>query len=327
AWALPAARVGGPAYADAILWGQTAGRVVHSFAHRKPFWWYFVWLPPILYPWIVHRRLWAESKRLFSDQGFRFSLSWLVTAVGLLSIVSGKQFHYLLPVLPAAGLLVARSLSATQAGPSFAARLAVAALSLLAGVALLIMPIVIPHLPDLNLHEFSAWAWGLVPLVPGIWILVHRFCHIEAWVRMVAVTIVTILVVLHLGPVRSMAPAYDIGKMAQEIAAAARNGHPVAVFPAKFDGQFEFLGRLETPLVVLEDIDAVSGWLDRNPEGYLAIVFKSENWHIYGEGAGYVQEFRSRWLALWPAAALAQRVGSPAGPGQAARDRTGGNEP
>ncbi len=310
AWALPAARAGGPAYADAILWGQTAGRVVHSFAHRKPFWWYLLWLPAILYPWIVHRRLWSAVKKLGSEQGVRFCLSWLVPAVALLSLVSGKQVHYLLPVLPAAGLLVARSLSVSPAGPSLAERLAVAVPVLTAGVVLMIMPLVIPHLPDLNLHGFSSWAWGLVPLALGAWILADRFRHVRAWAQTVAVAFVTLLVVLHLGPVRAMAPAYDIGQLSHKIAAAAAGGHPVAVFPAKFDGQFEFLGRLETPLVVLENFAAVSGWLARHPDGYLAIVFKNANWHAYGEGAEYVQEFRSGGLAFWRAAALAQKLGS-----------------
>jgi hypothetical protein len=37
AWALPAARAGGPAYSGAILWTQTAGRLTRAFAHpRQP---------------------------------------------------------------------------------------------------------------------------------------------------------------------------------------------------------------------------------------------------------------------------------------------------
>ncbi|MGB0954568.1 MAG: glycosyltransferase family 39 protein, partial [Panacagrimonas sp.] len=37
-WALPAAQAGGESYANAILWGQTAGRVHDSFSHARPFW-------------------------------------------------------------------------------------------------------------------------------------------------------------------------------------------------------------------------------------------------------------------------------------------------
>ena len=38
AWALPAAWFGGEEYRRAIFWGQTAGRVAESFAHRSPWW-------------------------------------------------------------------------------------------------------------------------------------------------------------------------------------------------------------------------------------------------------------------------------------------------
>ncbi len=36
AWAIPAAWAGGEAYRNAIFWGQTANRMVESFAHRAP---------------------------------------------------------------------------------------------------------------------------------------------------------------------------------------------------------------------------------------------------------------------------------------------------
>ncbi|MGH7003060.1 MAG: ArnT family glycosyltransferase, partial [Alphaproteobacteria bacterium] len=49
-WALPAAQSGGAAYADMILWGQTAGRVVNSFDHARPFWFYIAICPLLLFP-------------------------------------------------------------------------------------------------------------------------------------------------------------------------------------------------------------------------------------------------------------------------------------
>ncbi len=51
AWAIPAAISGGPEYAELILWRQSAGRVVDSFAHAKPFWFYLKLLPFVLFPW------------------------------------------------------------------------------------------------------------------------------------------------------------------------------------------------------------------------------------------------------------------------------------
>src|SRR5690606_9123126 len=53
AWALPAARTGGTQYADAIFLRQTLGRVVQSFAHARPWWWYLPILPAMLLPWVA----------------------------------------------------------------------------------------------------------------------------------------------------------------------------------------------------------------------------------------------------------------------------------
>ncbi|MBL0714798.1 MAG: phospholipid carrier-dependent glycosyltransferase, partial [Desulfosarcina sp.] len=40
-WAVPAAIKGGEAYGEALLWGQTVGRLTSSFApHQRPIWWY-----------------------------------------------------------------------------------------------------------------------------------------------------------------------------------------------------------------------------------------------------------------------------------------------
>ena len=58
AWALPAAYLGGEQYRHAIFWGQTAGRVSESFAHRAPLWYYLPLLPLILFPWFVWPRFW-----------------------------------------------------------------------------------------------------------------------------------------------------------------------------------------------------------------------------------------------------------------------------
>lgn len=49
-WALPAAAAGGEEYANAILLHQTVGRVVHSFAHNRPFYWYLAILPLLFSP-------------------------------------------------------------------------------------------------------------------------------------------------------------------------------------------------------------------------------------------------------------------------------------
>ncbi|SVD82294.1 uncharacterized protein METZ01_LOCUS435148, partial [marine metagenome] len=110
AWAIPAGNSGGIAYQEAILWGQSAGRIIRSFAHEKPLWWYTVILPGVLLPWLIWpsllKRIWLlfddyRNEHFKPDKGLRLMLVWTLPALVFLSFISGKQPHYLFPLFPA----------------------------------------------------------------------------------------------------------------------------------------------------------------------------------------------------------------------------------
>jgi 4-amino-4-deoxy-L-arabinose transferase-like glycosyltransferase len=121
AWAIPAAISGGEAYRNAIFWGQSAGRVVDSFAHKKPLLWYFAILPPMLLPWLLWpsflKALWRGVTNLRSrdragahtrpDPGARLLAIWIGVPFVIFSAFSGKAPHYLLPFLPAIAIAAA----------------------------------------------------------------------------------------------------------------------------------------------------------------------------------------------------------------------------
>ncbi len=101
-----------------IFIGQTAGRVVNSFAHRRPFWWYLPNLLWMLLPWLVWPVVWRSTRRrqmrpmrwrdtLARDGGLRLCMAVVVPAFAVFSIVSGKQVHYLLPEVPFVALAIA----------------------------------------------------------------------------------------------------------------------------------------------------------------------------------------------------------------------------
>ena len=118
AWAIPAAVNGGPDYARAIFIGQTAGRVVNSFAHRRPFWWYVPNLLWMLLPWLVWPVAWSVRRvrwrdMLARDTGLRLCTAVVVPALVIFSVVSGKQVHYLLPEMPFVALAIARLVADT----------------------------------------------------------------------------------------------------------------------------------------------------------------------------------------------------------------------
>ncbi|MCX8087350.1 MAG: glycosyltransferase family 39 protein [Rhodocyclaceae bacterium] len=110
-WAIPAALAGGEEYRQMILWGQTAKRMVNSFAHQRPFWWYLPLLPLLFFPWLFWPRLWralAALRRAPRERGLVFLAVWLAPTFLALCLISGKQVHYLVPLFPPFALAAAR---------------------------------------------------------------------------------------------------------------------------------------------------------------------------------------------------------------------------
>ena len=104
AWAIPAGLHGGKTYQHAIFWGQTADRMVNSFAHRRPLWWYVPWLPVLLFPWLLWLPVWRALlgiRQHLNDLGTRLCIAWLLPVFVAFCFISGKQPHYLLPIFPA----------------------------------------------------------------------------------------------------------------------------------------------------------------------------------------------------------------------------------
>lgn len=133
AWALPAARAGGPAYGDAILWGQTAGRVADSFAHARPWWWYLPVIPALTLPWWLLPAAWRRGAPAAPRAAARFAAAAAIPALLAFSAVSGKQPHYLLPLLPAVAVPAAARLAARTGGAALARAALAAPLLALAG--------------------------------------------------------------------------------------------------------------------------------------------------------------------------------------------------
>ena len=300
-WALPAAAAGGPDYAEALLWRQSAGRVVDSFAHRRAWWWYLAITPVVLLPWSLWPAPWrgigALLKRGAPDHGLRLLGAWLLPTLVVLSVISGKQPHYLIPLLPAAALLIARGLDAAPAaGRGERALLALALVAL--GVAWLSAPFVEP-----------GRAWWLPVLAPG-WALLPATAALAWWrsaprtarelLPLGAAIGLAIALLGGLGIVRPVAPAYDPRPVAQRIANLQRAGSEVAHL-GKYHGQYHFYGRLERPLTVVHP-GQLRPRATAHPAAWPRVYPR-----VGGEApaGAYQQRYRGRWVVLGPAAAMA----------------------
>jgi len=99
--------LGDPNYVDALLWKQTAGRLVNSFHHQRGWWFYPVIIPVTLIPWILHPQVWRQTS--FSNDQKVILKSSLVSLL-ILQLISCKQIQYLLPMIPMLSIVISQRL-------------------------------------------------------------------------------------------------------------------------------------------------------------------------------------------------------------------------
>jgi 4-amino-4-deoxy-L-arabinose transferase-like glycosyltransferase len=309
AWAVPAAIAGGEAYRQAILWDQVAGRVVESFDHGRPWWWYLAVVGPLLYPWSLWPTLWRSLARRYPaglDAGERLALTVLLPGLAVFSLVSGKQVHYLLPLFPAVALLFARALvDASEAGLARATWLpAVPAIGLgIAGAVLPFTPLAARG--EAWEHALgSAWAIALTIVA----VLLAGLARARPGPLAVGLLTPAILVLGHVGVVRVAAPYYDGHPIAERLSELEARGIPIG-YRDRYQGEFHFLGRLVRPFAEMH-MTKVRRWARANPQG--VVVLRERRLDERERAAAlHWQPFRGGFVALVPAAALAGEPGDP----------------
>jgi hypothetical protein len=309
AWAIPAAYFGGEEYRRAIFWGQTAGRVTESFAHRSPWWYYLPLLPLILFPWLVWPRFW---KGLFStglrDNGIRFLLAWLLLTLLGFSLVSGKQAKYLVPLVPAFALLVGYALGKVKSPARWWEMLPPV-------VGFLVLPAFLAWLrarpAALDLPEWAAeiplWPIVVLALAAPLPLFFGRK-ETAAQVRVLAFAMLAAFAVAGAGVIPAFVPYGDPGPAARHLAALQDEKVPLAHL-GKYHAQYNFAGRLRAPIAIL-DPQEVKGWVAAHPGGQVLTVERTR-YAAAGSGAAtaeggpeYQAPFRGAWFQAWRGEAL-----------------------
>ncbi|MEN2980630.1 glycosyltransferase family 39 protein [Tistrella bauzanensis] len=342
AWALPAAMAGGPDFARMLLWGQTAGRVVQAFDHARPWWFYLAVAPamvlPFLFVWLARGPAMLAALRhpARPDEASRFLLVVVAGAVLVMSLVSAKQIHYLLPMLPPLALLIARfaapAAAAAAAGPDDARlpagrrwpRRMTAALRRawvlpalgvgLAGAAAAVVPRAAGlAAADGIMPGPLLMALALIALAVGAaWRLRGHLRHAAAlWV----LTVIAITIYGGLGPFA----AFDVRPIARVVAGlaasggvvgfaasggvvgfAASGGGPVAYIGGDHHGLLDFQGRLPAPVVPLPADTDILAWAAAHPDAVIAgrpDAAGAPGWAPVAQ-----MPYRTRRLAVWRAA-------------------------
>ena len=111
-WYLPAVLKGGQTFLNETLLHQTIVRFAKGTSHVRPIYYYFANFPVDFLPWFLFLPgaiVYGLSKRREGiSKDFLFLLVWFVVIFIFFSFSKGKRAVYLLPLYPAASLLVGR---------------------------------------------------------------------------------------------------------------------------------------------------------------------------------------------------------------------------
>lgn len=304
AWALPAAISGGDAYARSILWDQTSGRVVTSFAHVRPIWWYLPLLPLLALPAVLWLPLWRGSRSACHaiDEGIRLCVVWAGAVLIAMSLISGKQPHYLLPVFPALALLGARAAEAAGTVGRWD-RLPLVLFWGMLGLAGLALPLLAGRgaLPA-EMIDLSPWI-GVAFLAMSVATMWPSRLQAGTGTAWLMTSVLFAVVLVNLGFHGTIGSSYDLAPIARAVADYQRAGRPIVLIDG-FDGQLDFSGRLpqRIPVISSQEVDA---WAGMNPEGYVVRKQKQAP-----DRSDYVtmQRIRGSYLVVWPSLVLADRL-------------------
>ncbi len=268
AWAVPASIKGGTEFSDRIFWGQTAGRMANSFDHQKPVWWYLPLLPLLLCPWIFSPHIWQSVKNfktISSQPSFRFLLTWLVPTFLSFCFISGKQLHYLLPLLPGLSVLIVMGLKDIP----HIIRFKILPFAIYGF--LLSLPYIAKCIFDHDILTTVSLATTVLSLCAlTACYLVSRFLHSQnpaASILAISLSSLILMINIELQAKDGLFRRYDLRPMAEII---ERNPGFTLAFTRNYHGEWGFLSRLDRRVrqMNVEDMDM---YLKYFPSGLIIV--------------------------------------------------------
>jgi 4-amino-4-deoxy-L-arabinose transferase-like glycosyltransferase len=275
-WAIPAGIAGGEAYRKAIFLGQTSGRLVESFAHRLPWWWYLEMLPLLLLPWLLWKPVWTGLRKLnLNDTGMRFCLAWAVPVFIAFSLVSGKRIHYLLPLLPALALILARAADEMADQSCWKhAHLVVMGIFASFGMILMVLPGFNDHYHWRAELSLISPVWGALLLTVAITLglVKAKDAPSSAFYLCMASLVASLAISCAFFEIK--ADHYDTKAAAQKIAGLMNENKAISLYGNKYHGQYHFAGRLKQPLAIVQNVNDLYDWADSHQDGYIIVTYK-----------------------------------------------------
>ncbi|SPJ32985.1 ArnT family glycosyltransferase [Kushneria phyllosphaerae] len=301
AWALSSAWVGGEAYAGNLLWHQSVDRLEQVADHARPFWWYLPVLPVLLLPWslwLPALKLWRRHSPATPRRASRLLWCWTLVPLVLFSLVSGKQAHYLMPILPPLALLIADIL--TRSAPAQRRTLKVPAIALFATGALTLVVKMVGNAQLAAMFSLKGvWLlWGLATVAAVVQLKTTAAATVLA---LLTTTAMATMLTIMLAP---LWPRMDTRQPAQLLSRIEQQGQPVVWYGRDYQASFQFAGRLTTALQTLDAHPTdLCRWRQQHPAGWV-IGDSRQLPALYMPALAHRFPWRARTLLVMPVSAL-----------------------
>jgi 4-amino-4-deoxy-L-arabinose transferase-like glycosyltransferase len=308
-WAMPSALAGGKEFGREIFWSQTVDRIATTVHHLRPLWFYAATLPLLLLPWLFFPAVWrglAAALRAPSSRppGWAFALAWVAPVFLAFSAFRGKQIQYLLPAVPGLAFLLAAGLASLGRPLRRWETWTPALLFALLAAALLLLNRHPKVLQVVEADEIGTVAWTSAALVAaGAALCLAPWRDATRHTLAVAAATVFVMLGVYAGFGRALFDAYDVHAVSAHLRAVQAAGQPVAHL-GKYQGQFQFIGRLREPLAVIESPAQLRPWLEQHPQGRVVIYTRAKNPTQLQPPPEFAQKFKGRQVGVWRASDL-----------------------
>lgn len=305
-WAIPAAILGGKEFADKIFWGQTAGRMVNAFDHQRPIYWYLMFIPVFVLPWALSATLWKGVKNFVTSctpedtEIKRFLSIWIIPLFIAFSLISGKQIHYLVPLMPAIALFFTAGFLRLKTGSQMDVTSGAKQLNIWPILVVVIILSLVPLAMNLthdwigskvdgsvHIEETFSKSNPLIPVFIVSLILIAGMVASRSAIRSDIGSIMTVAVSMVIMMAGFMVAAkngfllnYDLSPMAKEIEKLDESNlgvRPLA-FARTYHGEFGFMARLSRPVEQIAEAD-IPSWLAEHPQGL--VFYRTKNLKDY----------------------------------------------
>ena len=297
-WVLPAVWKGGHAYANSILVEQTARRMIDSFAHQQPFYWYLLILPIMLFPWSCYLPIWKGLYPFRLKTSERFLLSILLPGFILLSVISGKQPHYLMPLIPAAVILLAHG---TLRMPKMTKEDKYFFYFIYGCIGIIIT--ILPYLPvaresTVLISLLPKWLI-CVPLAGAIPFFLKKSGEERLTINRVVCSSILLFIALHIAAARPLHIDFDAPKIFKKMSSVDSQKCPIYVSSEKLADQFHFSARLSSPVIPLSRASSTAVLSDNEEQGIAVYYLKQAVLPLLPVEA-LAEVYKSGWLVLVP---------------------------